>query len=159
MRLWPVCRRKQDAVGTRRRPEKNVLIVAIHITYQHEKFVVGVYYMYFNTHAGTSGWRGGWAYNTYSMVHKVFHTIRVESCFFHLQLVFFTIFTGMNVIYISNDRQSSLNPIIIGSSHHMAVTWHNMGVYTTMSSDGVRHSIRESVRDKVWTRCQNLCLG
>ncbi len=31
----------------------------------------------------------------------VFHTRRVESWFFHLQLVFSTIFTGMNVIYIS----------------------------------------------------------
>ncbi len=53
----------------------------------------------------------------------VFHTIRVESWFFHLQLVFSTIFTGMNVTYIyQNDHQSSLNPIIIGSSHHMTVT-------------------------------------
>ncbi len=37
----------------------------------------------------------------YTFAYIMFHTIRVESCFFHLQLVFSTILTGMNVIYIS----------------------------------------------------------
>ncbi len=64
----------------------------------------------------------------------VFNTIRVESLFFHLQLVFSTIFTGMNVIYISK-----WSPIFTESNNYRVIPSHDNHV---TQHGGIYHHVK-----------------